>query len=344
VTNSLKANVFLNSLSRTLAPEAKAIGAFLAAHPWIAVSRTVTLVRDLSETESLAQLLPPSQSRSWLQANRYQPEQALEKFQEAQASQAGHADLALFPPGFFGAEMAGRLAARLNGSAVLGLADLLERDGTLVAQRPAYSQNLTAELRLDKKPYCLSLSKQWSARPWQAGHGNLAEGQARDAPGASQKLAGRDTLESLPEAGAAHLLSYKERPLEDGKDLSGAKTLVVAGFGMGDKEGVRLAAELALAMGAQWGVSRPVAMNAWAPLERLIGVSGAMTAPKWAICLGASGAAALLSGLDKAERVAAINIDPQAPIMTRCDLAIVGPAKEIASELLKLALKEGHVP
>ena len=60
-------------------------------------------------------------------------------------------------------------------------------------------------------------------------------------------------------------------------------------------------------MGATFGVSRPVAMNAWAPMDRLIGVSGTRAAPELCIVVGASGAPAFYWGIEKAAFIVAID-------------------------------------
>ena len=69
-------------------------------------------------------------------------------------------------------------------------------------------------------------------------------------------------------------------------------------------------------MGAAFGVSRPVVMNAWAPADRLVGVSGARTAPAVCIVVGASGAPALHWGIERAGFIVAVNSDDARPSRT----------------------------
>ncbi|MDR0620690.1 MAG: hypothetical protein LBJ61_02255, partial [Deltaproteobacteria bacterium] len=106
------------------------------------VQAYVTLVDDFAKIEELAKWLGPSVERVWLKADSYAPETLLDR-----ATGFGF-DLALFPPGVFGGEMAGRLAARLGGSAVIGLRELSWRDGQALAKKSVYSQNLSAVLAL----------------------------------------------------------------------------------------------------------------------------------------------------------------------------------------------------
>jgi electron transfer flavoprotein alpha subunit len=343
----LKTNVYLNGLSGSFETSVKAIRAFLANHPALKVDKYLTLVGNLEEINNYRAWLGPAASRIWLNTDYYQPEKALEAFLEFEPG-----DLALFPPGVFGTEMAGRLAARLKSSAVLGISELIVKratqlprdetqsdesqsdesrsDGilaglTVVAKKAVYSQNLQAELRLNQRPFCLTLAKEW-----------LSKGQDIEKINLNDIL-GLDLKKSLPAEKPGHLIEHLEFPIMSKRELSQAQTLVVGGFGLAEAEGVKKAGRLAEALGADWGVTRPVAMNAWAPLDRLIGVSGAMTAPKWVLALGASGAAAFLSGINQAQHIAAVNLDYKAPIIGQSDLAVVGEAGAILEELIKLA-------
>ena len=80
-------------------------------------------------------------------------------------------------------------------------------------------------------------------------------------------------------------------------------------------------------------VSRPAAMNAWKPMNRLIGVSGAMVGPEVCITAGVSGAAAFYAGIEKSKFIVAINTDEKAPIMKMADVAIVDDFLPIMEEL-----------
>jgi electron transfer flavoprotein alpha subunit len=93
--------------------------------------------------------------------------------------------------------------------------------------------------------------------------------------------------------------------------------------------------------GGEVGVSRPAAMNAWAPMERLIGVSGAMVAPEICITAGVSGAAAFYSGIEKSRFIVAVNTDEKAPIMKKADVAIVDDFVPVLEALGKKLEEDG---
>jgi electron transfer flavoprotein alpha subunit len=319
-------NVFLNGLSQSFAAAAGAVRSFLAAHPALKVAKHITLIKDPGDMERLSGFLGQLEDQDWLVTERFQPEKCLDIFAEYDQ------DLALFPPGVFGSEMAGRLAARQGGQAILNLSELsIEADGSLVAYRWAYSQNLKAGFRLNGRPLYLSLSKEWSGR---SDEPTVIAGTTHQ---------GATMLRHLPSKNPPHLISCQEHLRQTAGDLSQAKTLVVGGYGLGGPDGVDALESLARALGADWGVSRPVVMNAWAPMERLIGVSGTMTSPRWALVLGASGAAALFSGLARAAHIASVNTDPLALATGQSDLAVVGEARAIIGELIAaLDAKKAH--
>jgi len=67
-----------------------------------------------------------------------------------------------------------------------------------------------------------------------------------------------------------------------------------------------------------------------------VGASGHLVQADCYLALGISGAIQHLQGIEKCNRVIAVNTDANAPIMKRADLAIVGDANRILEEILVL--------
>ena len=122
-------------------------------------------------------------------------------------------------------------------------------------------------------------------------------------------------------------------------DLTASERIVAVGRGIGGPDKMPIIEELAPALGAEIGASRPVIDNGWLPRDRQIGSSGQTVAPKLYIAAGISGAIQHLVGMKGSSVVVAINKDPGAPIFNVADYGIVGDLFEIVPALTK-ALRE----
>jgi electron transfer flavoprotein alpha subunit len=116
-------------------------------------------------------------------------------------------------------------------------------------------------------------------------------------------------------------------------DLGSAQMIVGVGRGIKDAANIPLAQELATALGAELGASRPICDNGWLPMERQIGSSGQTIAPKLYLALGISGAIQHLVGIKGSQCVVAINKDADAPIFEVADYGIVGDLMEVVPAL-----------
>jgi electron transfer flavoprotein alpha subunit len=120
---------------------------------------------------------------------------------------------------------------------------------------------------------------------------------------------------------------------DEGVDLTKADLLVSVGRGIGDADSISVAEELAEALGAELGASRPVVDSGWLPKSRQVGKSGAHVKPKVYLALGISGAPEHLEGMQEAEMIIAVNKDPGAAIFNVAHYGAVADLFEIAEEL-----------
>ena len=117
-----------------------------------------------------------------------------------------------------------------------------------------------------------------------------------------------------------------------------ANRVVAVGLGIGPQENMRLAENLATAIGAAIGASRPIAEEKkYLPLDRYIGVSGQKFNGSLYIACGISGANQHLIGLKETQTIVAINNDSNAPIFKEADYGIVGDLNEILPLFAELA-------
>jgi electron transfer flavoprotein alpha subunit len=116
-------------------------------------------------------------------------------------------------------------------------------------------------------------------------------------------------------------------------DLESAQRIVSVGRGIKEVGNIPLVQELATALGAELGASRPICDSGWLPAERQVGSSGQTVAPKLYLAVGISGAIQHLVGMKGSQCVVAINKDPCAPIFEVADYGIVGDLFELVPAL-----------
>jgi electron transfer flavoprotein alpha subunit len=148
-----------------------------------------------------------------------------------------------------------------------------------------------------------------------------------------------DRVQLPPPAGLETLRTAFVEPLEppdEGVDLTKAERIVCVGRGIGGAENVEIAEELAAALGAELGASRPVIDSGWLPKVRQVGKSGAKVTPKLYLGLGVSGAPEHVEGMQGAELIVAVNTDPGAAIFHVADYGVVADLFDVAEELTSL--------
>ncbi len=97
-------------------------------------------------------------------------------------------------------------------------------------------------------------------------------------------------------------------------DITAVDLLVSVGRGIGSKDDIETAQELADLLGAPVSASRPVIDAGWMPKSRQVGKSGQKVKPKAYLAFGISGAPEHLEGMRNAELIIACNTDANAPI------------------------------
>lgn len=237
-----------------------------------------------------------------------------------QKADTADADLYLFAGTDTGNCLAARLGYRLKAETCLAVeACHMAGKNTLAAVRPVFGSRMQARFVLDTPPWCLSAART---------PGRAPEMVEPVCPVTDHLL----PSSSLP----PWLKSTRVVPVETDDCLSGADRLLVLGNGVGSRETLVRLKPLVRALGAQMGASRPVVMNGWLPLDRLVGVSGAVTAPSVCIVAGVSGTGVFCAGIRHAGFVVAVNTDPDAPVFQAADVGIVDDLVPVLLELERL--------
>lgn len=127
-----------------------------------------------------------------------------------------------------------------------------------------------------------------------------------------------------------------EVPEESDVDITKADVLISVGRGIGDKDNLELAEELAEAVGGVLSSSRPIVDAGWLPKARQVGKSGNKVKPKVYLALGISGAPEHLEGMRDAECIIAVNTDPSAPIFEVAHYGVVDDVLDLMPQIADL--------
>lgn len=314
----MRFKAILNGCSADIVAQAEELNGFIFENlrSESAMGSTMLLYAKKDEKEALLSLVP-TESVELVRINRYQPETILEALTTLERRERAH--LYLFPSGFAGSEIAVRLAFRMKGSSLVQVKRIDCSQTHLIAKKTVYTSHVLGTFKLKKKPYCVSLAK--------------GSADSRPIP-PMEKLTVTDIdMTHLRED--PFIKASQSVPMKPARNLARARFLLVGGQGMHNEENTQSLKQIADAIGADFGVSRPVAMRAWAPMHRLVGVSGAMTKAEVCIVAGVSGAPAFYAGIEKSKFIVAINNDLRAPIVKTADVAIIDDYRAVMEALVK---------
>jgi electron transfer flavoprotein alpha subunit len=208
-------------------------------------------------------------------------------------------------------------AAAATGRPLVSYCVGLEVDGgAVIARSQLYGGKIIATTRTESPAVFAVVGGSFPEAPGRSGGKGAQE--TMDPPGSLSSLHSRFVGATAPGG--------------EGVDITKAERLVSVGRGIGGPENIELAEELAKALGAEIGASRPVCDSGWLPKTRQVGKSGMSVKPKLYFAVGISGAPEHLEGMRDSELIVAVNSDANAPIFkvahfgTTCDLFDLLPA------------------
>ncbi len=120
--------------------------------------------------------------------------------------------------------------------------------------------------------------------------------------------------------------------------LTEADIVVSGGRGLKGPENWAILTDLAKALGAATGCSKPVSDLDWRPHHEHIGQTGIKVSPNIYFACGISGAIQHLAGVNSSKVIVAINKDPEAPFFKAADYGIVGDVFDVLPRLTKAVL------
>ncbi|WP_324722883.1 FAD-binding protein [Lelliottia sp. JS-SCA-14] len=217
-------------------------------------------------------------------------------------------EMVLFPSAAAGDELATRLAWRLRGSAICQVQSWNNETHTVT--KAVYGSALTATLRPERLPICLSLAA------------NLPRLNAvfpTDIP--TTEIVPIEISGGLPEP---EILTKFAHPLQS------ARVVLATGQGATGE----IFDQLAAALHSEPAFTRQRVMAGGCDEQRMLGISGQSVAPEVCLIAGASGASAFMAGVSQSRFIVAINQDRDAAVFAAADVGVVGDAQEVLQALV----------
>jgi electron transfer flavoprotein alpha subunit len=218
-----------------------------------------------------------------------------------------------------GMDLAAWLSARLGKPCVAYGRDLCVENNALVVTSQVYGGKMMADVSPEGDMAVVAVLA--GSFPAEAGQGSTAATQ----------VASPVSLDGLKTKFVEAI-----KPAGGDVDITAQTKLVSIGRGIGSKDNVELAEELAQKLGATVSSSRPVVDAGWLPRTRQVGKSGLKVKPKLYLMLGISGAPEHLEGMKSAELIIAINTDKKAPIFNVAHYGATADLFEVAEAMLEL--------
>lgn len=219
-----------------------------------------------------------------------------------------------------GRSLAPRVAARFRTGLTADCTVLEMRENTdLVQIRPAFGGNIMAQiLNTNHRPQFATVRY-----------------KVMD-PAVKQPRCGQVVrCELEPERLHSKIQFLKIEPKEQEVSISDAEILIAVGRGIRDEKTLAQIERLAVLLKAQMACSRPLVESGRYDVTRQIGLSGRTVKPKLILTLGISGAIQFTAGMKGAEKIIAVNTDPEAPIFDLAHVALIGDASLIVENMLK---------
>ncbi|CAG4998581.1 Electron transfer flavoprotein subunit alpha [Dyadobacter sp. CECT 9275] len=238
-----------------------------------------------------------------------------------QAAQKEGSKVIILSKSGLGDAMAARAAAKLKAGVVSGITELPDIEGGFTVKRSIYTGKAFATTAIQSDIKILVIRK------------NAVEAVA------GNHIA---TVENfVPELKDSDFAATIEKIDKMGSEVSltEADIIVSGGRGMKGAEHWQPLLDLAEALGAATGCSKPVSDLDWRPHHEHIGQTGIKVSPNLYIACGISGAIQHLAGVNGSKCIVVINKDPEAPFFKAADYGIVGDVFEILPKLTEAAKK-----
>jgi len=230
----------------------------------------------------------------------------------------------LFGATHLGRSLAPRVAAALSTGLTADCTGLeIGEEGNLVQIRPAFSGNIFAHIRTTTRPQMATVRYK------------VMKKLPRDASRTGEVVP-FDAQMVDP------VLKTVSKDSAGGLNIAEAEIIVCGGRGVKQPQDFDMIADLADALGAAVGCSRPVVDEGWMGKGHQVGFSGNTVKPKLYVAVGVSGSPQHLAGMRDSDVILAVNSDASAPIFKVADYGIVGDLYEVVPQLAAEIRQRSH--
>ncbi len=216
----------------------------------------------------------------------------------------------------FADNVAGRVAGTVGATIVSNVISLPDGSSGFVLKKSIFTGKAVANISVEGKAKVIVIKK------------NTLQIKEDGAPATIERPA---VQEGIPDAGK---ITGNEKA-SGGILLEDAEIVVSGGRGLKGPENWGMIEDLAAALGAATGCSKPVSDIGWRPHHEHVGQTGVKVSPNLYIAVGISGAIQHLAGVNASKVLVAINKDPDAPFFKAADYGIIGDAFDIVPRLTK---------
>jgi electron transfer flavoprotein alpha subunit len=214
---------------------------------------------------------------------------------------------------------AAKVAANLKAGVVTNVTDLPDTSNGFSVKRSIFTGKAFATVSINSDVKVITLAK------------NAYQGT---------ETGGSATVETLAVSlaeGDSKVKTTNVEKMSGDVLLTEAEIVVSGGRGFKGPENWGLLLDLAKALGAATGCSKPVSDMDWRPHHEHVGQTGVKVAPNLYIAVGISGAIQHLAGVNSSKCIVVINKDPESPFFKAADYGIVGDLFEVLPKLTEAA-------
>jgi electron transfer flavoprotein alpha subunit len=240
----------------------------------------------------------------------------------SQAVEKENANVLILAKSSLGDTVAARVAGKLKAGLASNVVELPDLSNGFVVKRSIYTGKAFAKTAINSEKKILAIKK------------NIYPFTPTDAQASVETF-----TPTLSDADFSVRVINTEKASST-LSLPEADIVVSGGRGLKGPENWGIIEELAQALGAATGCSKPVSDLHWRPHHEHVGQTGVKVSPNLYIAVGISGAIQHLAGVNSSKCIVVINSDPEAPFFQAADYGIVGDAFQVVPKLIAAAKQQ----